>query len=124
MRRKRGGDGLPRVDVDRVTASVTYHRRLGAGNLWASTLAWGRNEESGVGSRAILLESSLTRAERDAWFGRFEVGGKSAHDLHVHELNEHRLLTVGKLQAGYTRYFASAAGLRLGVGGLVSVGCA
>jgi hypothetical protein len=117
-----GEGGLPRVDVDRVTASVTYHRRLGAGDLWATTLAWGRNEESGVGSHAILLESSLTRGERDAWFGRLEVGEKSAHDLHVHELNEHQLLTVGKLQAGYTRYLAGAAGLRLGAGGHVSAG--
>ncbi|HVG72015.1 MAG TPA: hypothetical protein VM819_13955 [Vicinamibacterales bacterium] len=117
-----GEGGLPRVDVDRVTASVTYHRRLGAGDLWATTLAWGRNEESGVGSHAILLESSLTRGERDAWFGRLEVGEKSAHDLHVHELSEHQLLTVGKLQAGYTRYFAGAAGLLLGAGGHVSAG--
>jgi len=117
-----GEGGLPRVDVDRVTASVTYHRRLGAGDLWATTLAWGRNEESGVGSHAILIESSLTRGERDVWFGRLEVGEKSAHDLHVHELNEHQLLTVGKLQAGYTRYLAGAAGLRLGAGGHVSAG--
>ena len=113
---------LARIDVDRVTASVTYHRRVGAQNLWASTLAWGRNEESGVGSHVVLLESSLTRGERDVWFGRFEIGGKSAHDLDIHELNENELLTVGKLQAGYTRYFASAAGLRLGVGGHLSAG--
>ena len=117
-----GEGGLPRVDVDRVTASVTYHRRAGGQNLWASTLAWGRNEETGVGSHALLLESSLTRGERDVWFGRFELAGKSAHDLHIHELDEHDLLTVGKLQAGYTRYLASAAGLRLGVGGHLSAG--
>jgi hypothetical protein len=117
-----GEGGQPRIDVDRVTASVTYHRRAGGQNLWASTLAWGRNEEAGVGSHALLLETSLTRAERDVWFGRFEVAGKSAHDLDIHELNEHELLTVGKLQAGYTRYFASAVGLRLGVGGHLSAG--
>ena len=115
-------EGSPaRIDVDRVTASVTYHRRVGQ-NLWASTLAWGRNDESGTGSHAILLESSLARGERDVWFGRFEIAGKSAHDLHVHELNENELLTVGKLQAGYTRYLASAAGVRLGVGGQLSAG--
>ena len=117
-----GEGGPPRVDVDRVTASVTYHRRAGGQNLWASTLAWGRNEETGVGSHALLLESSLTRGERDVWFGRFELAGKTAHDLHIHELDEHDLLTVGKLQAGYTRYLASAAGLRLGVGGHLSAG--
>ncbi len=117
-----GEGGLPRVDVGRVTASVTYHRRVGAGGLWASTLAWGRNEEAGVGSHALLLESSLTRGERDVWFGRFEVAGKSAHDLDIHELDEHELLTVGKLQAGYTRYLASTAGMRLGIGGHLSAG--
>jgi hypothetical protein len=117
-----GEIGLPRVDVDRVTASLTYHRRVGAANLWASTLAWGRNEETGVGSHALLLETSLTRAEHDVWFGRFELAGKSAHDLHIHDLNEHELLTVGKLQAGYTRYLASAAGMQLGVGGHLSAG--
>ena len=117
-----GEGGLPRVDVDRVTASVTYHRRAGGQNLWASTLAWGRNEETGVGSHALLLETSLTRGERDVWFGRFELAGKTAHDLHIHELDGHELLTVGKLHGGYTRYLASAAGLRLGVGGHLSAG--
>ena len=114
-------EGLPRVDVERVTASVSYHRRAGQ-KLWASTLAWGRNEEQNVGSHALLLESSLTRDERDVWFGRLEITGKSAHDLHLHELNERELLTVGKLQAGYTRYLAGASGMRLGIGGHLSAG--
>ena len=113
--------GLPRVDVERVTASVTYHRRAGQ-NLWASTLAWGRNEEESVGAHAVLLETSVTRAERDVWFGRLEIASKSAHDLHVHELDEHELLTVGKILAGYTRYLAAARGLRLGIGGHLSAG--
>ena len=113
--------GLPRVDVERVTASVTYHRRAGQ-NLWTSTLAWGRNEEESVGAHAVLLETSVTRAERDVWFGRLEIASKSAHDLHVHELDEHELLTVGKIQAGYTRYLAAARGLRLGIGGHLSAG--
>ena len=32
------------------------------------------------------------------------------------------VMTVGKVQGGYTRYLASASGLQLGVGGLASVG--
>ena len=115
-----GEGSLPRADVDRVTASLTYHRRAGAGNLWASTLAWGRNDERNLASHAFLAESSVTVAERDVWFGRVEVGTKPAHDLHAHELTG--VMTVGKLQGGYTRYLASASGLRLGVGGLASVG--
>jgi hypothetical protein len=117
-----GEGGLPRVDVDRVTASLTYHRRVGTQNLWASTLAWGRNEEEGVGSHAVLIETSLARAERDVWFGRFEIAAKSAHDLDVHDIEGHELLTVGKLQGGYTRYLATARGLRFGLGGHVSAG--
>ena len=110
---------MPRADVDRVTASLTYHHRVGAGNLWASTLAWGRNDERHLASQAVLAESSVTVAERDVWFGRLEVGTKPAHDLHAHEFTG--VMTVGKLQGGYTRYLASASGLRLGVGGLASL---
>ena len=33
----------PRSDVDRVTASATYHREIAAGQIWATTLAYGVN---------------------------------------------------------------------------------
>ena len=113
------GEGtLPRVDVDRITASVVYHVRVGSQNLWASTLAWGRNKESGVATQALLAETNVTIAERQIWFGRFEIGEKASHDLHAEEF--HTVFTVGKLQGGYTRYLASASGVRLGVGGHVS----
>jgi YHS domain-containing protein len=116
------GEGtLPRVDVNRVTASVTYHRRVANQDSWASTVAWGRNEEAGQATHAFLAETSVTLAERDVWFGRFELAGKEAHDLHADEFGD-EVFTVGKLQAGYTRYLTSAAGLRLGVGGHLSAG--
>ena len=114
-----GEGSLPRADVDRVTASLTYHRRAAAGNVWASTLAWGRNDERNLVSYAFLAESSLTVAERDVWFGRIEVGNKPAHDLHAHEYTG--VLTVGKLQGGYTRYLTRARGLGLGVGGVAAL---
>ena len=114
-----GEGSLPRVDVDRVTASVTYHRRMAAESLWASTLAWGRNEEAGVASHALLVETSLTR-EQNVWFGRFEVGGKPAHDLDLHDRTD--VMTVSKIQAGYTRYVTQRGGLLLGVGGHLAAG--
>src|SRR5688572_28411266 len=115
------GEGLlPRVDVDRVTASVAYHRRSGDERLWASTIAWGRNEELGVGTHALLMESALTVRERDVWFGRLEIAEKPAHDLHVHESTGS--FVVGKAQGGYTRYLAQASGFRLGVGGHLAAG--
>ena len=111
--------GDTRTDVDRVTASATYHRSA-TNSLWATTVAWGRNSEQGVSSNALLAETSATWRERDTVFGRFEVGGKSAHDLDVAETDE--LFTVAKVQAGYTRYFRAWHGLQPGVGGSVSVG--
>ena len=76
--------GDPRVDVTRFTASATYHRPLGADRMWATTVAWGRNEELNAASHAVLAEATLSSRDRHTWFGRFEVGGKPAHDLDVH----------------------------------------
>jgi YHS domain-containing protein len=113
------GNG-PRQDVNKVTASATYHR-IGQESVWASTIAWGRNSEAGIGTNAVLLESSLILADRDAWFGRLEVGGKTPHDLDV-TLASESTLTLTKLQSGYTRYFRSIRGFRPGLGGEASVG--
>ena len=113
-------DAGPRVDVARVTASATYHRPMGAGSVWASTLAWGRNSEDGEATHAFLAETNVTLAERDAWFGRFELVGKSAHDLDIHGTDA--IFTVAKLQAGYTRYMNTWRGFNPGFGGSLSAG--
>lgn len=115
-----GHDGAPRTDVTRATGSVTYHRALGPGSIWASTVAWGRNHEpGGDATNALLAETNLTLDERDSWFGRFELSSKSAHDLAV---DSAALFTVGKLEAGYTRYLAAWNGLKPGIGAGVSAG--
>jgi hypothetical protein len=113
-------DADGRVDVARITASATYHRPLSEGALWASTVAWGRNEEAGEASHALLMESALTLNDREVWFGRFEIGGKPAHDLDIH--GSDAVFTVAKLQGGYTRYLAARAGLQPGFGGGVTLG--
>jgi hypothetical protein len=110
--------GAARIDIDRITASATYHRGAHEGWLWATTAGWGSNLELGQRTHGLLFESSLVRAGRDAWFGRVEVNGKKAHDLHVHESSD--IFTVGKAQAGYTRYFAPWHELQPGIGGFVS----
>jgi hypothetical protein len=115
-----GHDGGPRIDVTRVTASATYHRAIGPGSIWASTIGWGRNDEPGSAStNALLVETNLTLDERDAWFGRFEVAAKSGHDLAI---DRQGLFTVARLQGGYMRYFAEWGGLKPGVGASVSTG--
>jgi hypothetical protein len=115
-----GHDGEPRTSVDRLTASAAYHRAFQTGNLWATTVAWGRNEEAGQASHAFLLESTLTFGERHVWFGRIDVSGKPAEDLDIPDTDE--VFTVAKLQAGYTRYLQPRSGLTPGFGASISAG--
>jgi hypothetical protein len=115
-----GHDGGPRIDVDRITASATYHRSRGAGTVWASTFAWGRNHAAGAqATNALLAETNLTIDDRDTWFGRFELSEKSGHDLAVESPDR---LTVAKLEAGFTRYLSGWKGLKPGVGAVISAG--
>ena len=117
----------PRSTVDRVTASATYHR-VSSGRLLATTLAYGVNANAeaipggivDLVTHAALIESNLTIRERHTLFGRFEVVGKPGHDLHVHE-DPARVFLVGKLQAGYVRYFQPWKGIAPGIGGTASV---
>jgi YHS domain-containing protein len=106
------GNG-PRTNVDRVTATASVHR-VRERSVWATTAGWGRNSELGIATNAFLVETSFTFADRDAWFGRFEASRKTAHDLDVANLSDD-LLTVSKLQGGYTRY-VSVGRFKAGLG--------
>jgi hypothetical protein len=110
----------PAVDLDRVTASVTYHRTTLEDTIWANTLGWGRNaERGGTATNALLAETSVTVRQRDVWYGRMEWAEKSGHDLAV---TDDGIFNVAKLQGGYTRYFSARKGLTPGVGAAVSTG--
>lgn len=116
----------PRSSLTRSTASATYHRILSSG-VWATTLAYGVNagpeviagRRFGLTTHAGLLESALTLGERQPWFGRAELVGKPAHDLHAHEFGP-AVFTVAKLEAGYIRHLGRWHQLIPGVGGMVS----
>jgi hypothetical protein len=114
------------VDVTRVTASLSAQRALGGG-LLATTTGWGMNGERTQGPRGtaqdatthlVFAESSWSFRQTHTFFGRLEVVGKPAHDLHVEEFPG--VFTVGKLQLGYTRYLVARRGLQAGVGGSFS----
>jgi hypothetical protein len=96
-----------------------YHSPSPSRTRLAATLAWGTNAERGQRTHAGLAEAALSIAERDLVFGRIELNGKPSHALHIHE-QPNAVLTVAKVQAGYTRYLAPHAGLQPGVGGSVS----
>ena len=118
----------PPSDVDRTTASATYHRSLAAGGIWATTFAWGMNSGLVViptgafnaTTHAFLLESSAAFHDRDTWFGRAELAQKPAEDLHAHEYGA-GIFSVAKMQGGYARQFKPWKGLTAGVGGSVSL---
>jgi hypothetical protein len=112
-------EGEPRIDVTRVTASATYHRPFANDSLWATTVGWGRNTEPDHASNALLVETTVMVADRDAWSGRLEVVGKSAHDLVVPEPPD--AFTVARLQGGYTRYLPAWNSFQPGVGAGVSL---
>ncbi len=108
--------GEPPVDLVRLTASATYHRPLERNGLWASSIAWGRNREGGEATNALLVETELNLAERDLFFGRFEVVEKTGDDLVLPEEMEALRFTLGKLGVGYVRQLAPVAGLVPGLG--------
>lgn len=115
----------PRQDVDRATASVMYYRPRRAGGGWAATIAYGVNHEISAvpegqltqATHAVLAESSVRSSSgRHSWFGRLEVVGKPAHDLHVHEYIT-RIFTVAKAQVGYLHQWPAIKGWAPGIGG-------
>ena len=115
-----GHDGGRRIDVDRFTASATYHRKVDATGIWATTVGWGRNKEpEASGTNALMAETNLTLGERDAWFGRFEWAQKSGDDL---DLESHDDFAVAKFEGGYTRYLNAWNGLKPGAGIGLSAG--
>ena len=115
-----GEPGEPGTTVTRTTASATVHTGVADGSIWATTMAWGRNAEEGHATNAFLVETNLTRRDRDTWFGRFEVANKTSHDLALAPDDE--VFTVTKLQGGYTRYFQPRSGFVPGIGGALSFG--
>ena len=117
----------PRSDVTRFTASAIYVKPLGGDGSWATTLAWGANDavESlpegtlDAVTHAGLFETTASYSNGNTFFGRAEIAGKPAHDLHAHEYST-RIFTVGKLQAGYVRYLRPWKGMTAGIGATIA----
>lgn len=118
----------PRSDLTRVTGSIMYHRPRSTGGSWAVLAAYGANsgEEilpetvADLVTHAALVEGSLTWGERITVFGRAELVGKPAHDLHAHEFGA-SVFAVGKFQVGYEHRLTNWRGIAAGVGGSASL---
>lgn len=108
-----------RDDVNRVTASATYHRLVDR-RLWATTIAWGQNRETDHSTPAFVAETALDLTTSDVLFARGEIVQKTADELVV-PIDRHEPFTVGKVQFGYTRWLSQSRGVRTGIGGGVGV---
>jgi hypothetical protein len=123
----------PNVNEDRLTASLSYTKRFNGGDLWATTLAWGRKYNSpGNVLDGYLAESELifrngvtlfTRAERvqnDELLELNEVVTNPLVPLPLVPLPPLPVFTVGKLTAGGIYDFVRTDHMKIGLGALAS----
>ena len=113
----------PEEDVDRMTASVMYNRRLGHGD-WASTLLWGRNRvlQTDEIFNAYLAESTLQFASRNRVWGRIENVDRTNELLlgknpERPAFEETFLARIQAYTAGYDREFPLITGVSTAFGG-------
>lgn len=110
----------PEVNQHRTTASAIYNKPIGDNN-WASTLAWGLNDNHpGKALNAVLLESEYTLRDTHTFFGRAEYAQKDELFTAPSPLAG-ETFDVGKLSLGYIYDFPLAPHLKIGLGGLGSV---
>ena len=115
----------PIVNENRLTASLSYTKLFNAGDVWATTLAWGRKYNSpGNVLDGYLAESELffkngvtlfTRAERLQNDELLERG-----EMATPFLIQQPVFTVGKVTAGGIYDFIRTQNMRIGLGALVS----
>ena len=136
-------EGGGRIDVERLTASMTYHRLRPSGTLWATTIAWGRNVEPLRRTDALLIESALRLGAGHAWFTRYELSAKPSYDLGLllpgacaaahcptpaanlccdpTDDTVPSIVVVSRTQIGYVRYVNLPKALRIGIGASASL---
>lgn len=92
-----------------VTASAMHHRRTGGSGVWATSLVLARMDDGSLPRGSLLLESSLSRGETHAWFGRLEAADRLVSKVtviahpdgsHDHRIDSRRT-RVAQLAAGY-----------------------
>ena len=110
----------PAVGQHRSTASAIYDRPFDGGN-WATTLAWGRDDDRpGQALDAYLAESAITLHAEHTLFARLERVQEDELFDSVPALAG-RVSAVTKLSAGYIHDWPLAEHLYFGLGGLVSL---
>jgi hypothetical protein len=116
---------VPMVNENRITASLAYTTQFGDGNLWATTVAWGRKYNSpGNVLDGYLAESELIFKNGVTLFGRAE----RVQNDELLERGEiitgfeapHPVFTVNKISVGGIYDFIRTQNMKFGVGALAS----
>jgi hypothetical protein len=108
----------PAVSMQRSTASVSYNAPIA--RWWQTTFAFGHNAPSqGNASDAWLLESAAAVTPALTLFARYEHVAKDELFVPGQSLYG-RSFTIQKVSVGYVYDFAHLAGIRLGLGALLS----
>ena len=111
----------PTVDEERLTASATFTKPFGDGNLWSSTVAWGRKMlRPGETLDGFLIESAVVFKKTYTIFARAERIEQTELHHDVPGLHD-RVLAVGKLSIGGIYDIPVAKNVKFGIGALGSV---
>ena len=107
----------PHVSVRRSTVSVSYNAPVA--QWWQTTLPSATTHPRAAGQHRWLLESAAAVRTAHSLFARDQHVGKDELFLPDQPLYG-RTFTIQKLSLGYVYDFARLAGMRLGMGALVS----
>jgi hypothetical protein len=117
----------PGEDVQRMTASIMYNRRLSRGN-WASTVLWGRNHvlNTGENFNGYLAESTLQFANNERVWTRIENVDRTNELLLGRQpeppgFEERFLARVQAYTIGYDHDFHFIPGIATALGGQVTL---
>jgi hypothetical protein len=109
----------PQVNQHRTTASAIYERPLDDGH-WATTVAWGRDDNRpGQALNAYLIESAVTLGATHTVFARLERVQEDELFANPSPLAGQEFGVI-KLSVGYIHDWPLAEHLYFGLGGLVS----
>lgn len=116
-------EALEPGDVRRMTASVSYNKRIKRGN-WATSLIWGRNRESHNETQTLngyTTESTLNFLDKNYVYTRLELADKNSllsHDdaLSLGFMTDHPSFRIGAYTFGYVRDVWNTPKLSIGVG--------
>lgn len=88
----------PKESVRRTTVSAIYNRPMDNGGNWATSLLWGMNNEAGINSNGLLLESNFNIGNKNTVFGRIEYVQKTGEELVIQP--EHKKFDLTALSLG------------------------